>query len=222
MCTILVSGVFRAVMKKSKIFSLNSVSMVIILTLIAFALNILEFPLWFAPNYYKIDFSSVAALIGSYFVGPLAGIIIAVLRTILKALIFGSTTAIVGEYVDVIITILFVFPAAIIYRNNKTNKTALIGMGVGVLFMTVIGCILNYFLLIPIYSCLAGIPESTIIADARLHSPGVTDLESFIFLITIPYNILKGVACSVVSFLVILLVPKIKKLFLSSKRFGSR
>ncbi len=198
-------------MKKSKFFNINSITKVALFTAIATILCMLEVPLWFAPDFYKFDLSSSVALLGSFYIGPLAGIIIAVLKTVLKALIMGTSTAFVGEYVDIIITILYAFPAAIIYRNSRTSRSAACGMSIGILSMTVIGCLMNYFLLIPLYAKLIGVPIETIIESVSVINRSATDLKTMIMFVTAPFNFLKGIICSTVAYLCLIPLNKITK-----------
>ncbi len=198
-------------MKTTKILQVSVLTKVALLTAVAFILSIFEFPLWFAPDFYKLDLSSSVTLLGAYCIGPLAGIIIAVLKTVLKILVVGSSTAFVGEYVDIIITILYVFPAAITYRNIKTRKNALLGMTLGIFSMTIIGCVLNYYLLIPIYARLIGLPVENIIFGVTLLNGCVSDLKTLVLFVTAPFNILKGLICSVVAFLCLNPFEKIMK-----------
>ena len=46
-----------------------------ILSAVAAVLMLCELPLWFAPPFYKLDFSEIPILIGSFALGPLAGVI---------------------------------------------------------------------------------------------------------------------------------------------------
>lgn len=194
---------------KNRILNVGNITKVGILTAAALLLSIIELPIRFAPDFYKIDLSSTVVLLGSYIVGPLAGIIIAVLKTVLKALIAGTTTAFVGEYVDIIITILYVFPAAITYRNHKSLKNAILGMLVGIVSMTFFGCLLNYFLLIPVYARIAGLPVEHIVSATSLLNTKVSDLKSLVLFVTAPFNVMKGTVCSIAAYLCLLPLKKL-------------
>lgn len=51
----------------------------------------------------------------------------------------GTTTAGVGELANFLIGCAFVMPAAWIYKAQKTEKNAVIGMAVGTVFMAAVG-----------------------------------------------------------------------------------
>ena len=41
-----------------------------VLAAVATLLMLLDFPLWFAPSFYKLDFSEVPVLLGAFALGP--------------------------------------------------------------------------------------------------------------------------------------------------------
>lgn len=196
-------------MKKTTKVNLKFITKISILTALATVLTFVEFPLPFCPPFYKIDFSSTVIMTGSFALGPLAGIIIAVLKNILKILIKGTTTAFVGEYVDVVITIIYILPASIIYTNSKTLKNAVTGMGIGIGAMTLSAAFINYYVFIPIYSKLSGFPLDSVIQAGANANSKITSLATLIIWGTVPFNLVKGLLCSLLTFLLYKRVSKI-------------
>ena len=92
------------------------------LSAISVILMLFEIPLWFAPSFYEIDFSEVPVLIGAFALGPLAGVVIELLKILLNLAINGTMTMFVGEFANFLIGIAFVVPAAIIYQRKKTKN----------------------------------------------------------------------------------------------------
>ena len=182
---------------------------VAVLSAIAMLISKLEVPLWFAPGFYKLDFSAVFVLLGAFALGPIAGISISVFKNLLKVLIFGTSTSFVGELADIVILILLCVPAALIYKKKKSILGAVIGMIVGILCMTAGGCLFNYFVLIPFYAKLFEMDVDTIVSMGTALNPHVTSLRSLVVLITAPFNLFKGAACSAVTFLLYKRVSKI-------------
>ena len=78
-------------------FSARYVAFVGVFGAIAAVLMYLEFPLPFAPAFYKLDFSEVPVLIGTFSLGPLAGVLIEFIKILLHFIIKGTQTAGVGE-----------------------------------------------------------------------------------------------------------------------------
>ena len=77
---------------------INYIAKIAILSALAFVLMLFEMPLAFiAPPFYEMDFSDVIALIGGFALGPVAGVLIELLKNLLNILFTGSSTAYVGE-----------------------------------------------------------------------------------------------------------------------------
>ena len=58
----------------------------------------------------------------------------------------------VGELTNFLIGLSFVLLATIIYQRDKTRKHALFGLIAGTICMTILGGLLNYFVMLPAYS----------------------------------------------------------------------
>lgn len=90
-----------------------------------------EFPLPFlAPSFYQLDFSEIPVLVGAFAMGPIAGILIEVVKVLVHLVTMGTMTAGVGDFANFLFGCTFVVPAGIIYRlhHNKSRKHAVIGM----------------------------------------------------------------------------------------------
>ncbi len=174
-----------------------------ILSVIAFIIMILEFPLGFFPEFLKIDFSDVPALIGAFAMGPIAGVIIEFIKNILHIVIRGTATAGIGELANFVVGGTFVFIAGIIYSKNKTFKNALIGMITGTIIMSVIAGIFNYLLFIPLYAVYYGLPLEEYIKIAvemaQKANSFVVDYKTFILISIVPFNIIKGIIISIIT-----------------------
>ena len=171
------------------------------LAAIASVLMVLDFPLPFLPSFYKIDFSEFPVIIGAYAMGPVAGVIIELIKILVNFLLNGSSTAGIGELANFLVGVSFVLPASLIYQLKKTKVRALIGLCVGVVCCTVVGCLLNAYVLLPAYAAAFGGMENIIKAGTKVND-GITGLGSFILLATAPLNLIKSVAVSIITMLV--------------------
>ena len=172
-------------------------------------LRFLEFPLMFiVPEFLKFDFSDLPALITSFVVGPIYGVIVEAIKNIIMLPI--SKTQYVGELANFIVGAIFVFSAGLIYRIKPTRKTALIGMVSGTAIMTLCAAFLNYFLLIPFFAELY-IQNPALDIKAKIDIivsmftqvfPFIKDLFGAICFSIIPFNLLKGVVISIITFIV--------------------
>ena len=180
------------------------------LSAIAVVLMLFEIPLPFAPSFYEIDFSEVPVLIGCFTMGPLAGAMIELVKILLNFLINGTATAGVGEIANFLIGCAFCVPAGIIYKKKRTRKGALIGMATGTVLMVAIGCVINAFVLLPVYATAFGMPIDALVGMGTAVNPHITSLTTFVMLAVALFNLLKGV---LVSLIVLLIYKKISSVF---------
>lgn len=170
------------------------------LSALAAILMYFEIPLWFAPSFYEIDLSELPVLIGAFALGPFWGVAIEAVKVIIAFFVKGSTTGGVGEIANFVIGISFVLPAALIYKYNKTKKSAIVGMVTGILCLCAIGAVVNGFILIPMYSKF--MPIESIIEMSRQVNGFVKDIKTLVIFAVIPFNFLKGLIVSVITALI--------------------
>ncbi len=185
-------------MTKNRFFTTSNIAKIAILSSISYVLMLFELTIPFLPSFYKLDFSEVSVLIGGFTMGPLAAIIIEAIKILFKA-ISSTQTAYVGELANFLIGISFVVPASIIYKNNKTKKYAIIGLLVGSISMTVVGVLLNYFVLLPAYSYFYNVDMSVLINMGTILIPIIKDSLTFVIFATTPFNIIKAICVSLVT-----------------------
>ena len=167
------------------------------LSAIATVLMLFEIPLPFAPSFYEIDFSEVPVLIGCFTMGPLAGAAIEMVKILLNFLINGTVTAGVGEIANFLIGCALCVPAGLLYKKQKTRKGALIGMAVGTGMMVIVGCVINAYVLLPVYAKAFQMPLDALIGMGTAVNPNITGLSTFVIFAVAPFNLLKGVLVSV-------------------------
>jgi riboflavin transporter FmnP len=169
---------------------------------VAVILMLFEIPLWFAPMFYELDFSEVPVLIGAFALGPIAGIIIELIKILLNLVITGTETVGTGELANFLIGCSFVVPASIVYYKNKTLRSAIKGLIVGTLCMVVLGAFMNAFVLLPIYAYFFNMPIDSLIGMGTAVNPSINNLSTLIFYAVVPFNLLKGVAVSLITLLI--------------------
>lgn len=196
-------------MNKTKLFSLHNMTKIAILTAISAVIMLLEFPLPFAPSFYELDLSETVILMGGFAMGPMAAVMMELLKNILNLLMNGTITAGVGEFANFAMGCALVVPAAVIYKYKKTMRGAILALCVGVLSLVVVGAFVNYFIMIPAYVALAGFPLDAILGMAKEVNPLVGSLESMIVFAVMPFNLVKGIICSVLNLLLYKRLSKI-------------
>ena len=155
-----------------------------------------------APEFYKLDFSELPALIAGFAFGPVAGVLVEFIKELVKLVIKGTSTAFVGDLANFLIGCMLVLPASIIYQFKKTKNTAILGCVVGTLVMTVFGTWFNAVYLLPAFSKLFGLPLDVILGMGTAINAGVKDLTSFVILMVAPINLIKGVGISILTMLI--------------------
>ena len=181
---------------KGAIFTTRKMAMVGMLSALSTALMLLEIPVFFAPFFYKLDFSELPILIGTFAFGPAAGVMMEFIKILLKLFIKSTSTMFVGCS--------FILPASAIYLFKKTRKNAVIACIVGTLTMTVFGTAFNAVYLLPAFAKLFHMPMEQILAMGAEVNPLMTEgsVMSFVAVCVGPLNLLKGAADSLVTLLI--------------------
>lgn len=183
-------------------FSTKTLAKIGILSAVAGVVMLLETPLPFAPSFYKLDLSEVPVLIGAFALGPISGITIELIKILLNFVFNGTVTGGIGELGNFLIGCSLVVPAAIVYKKNKSFKSAIIGLAIGIISLCVIGAFLNYFVLLPAYSAAYGAPIEAFVKMGNAVNKHIVNVETLILYAVVPFNLLKGIMVSVITMLI--------------------
>ena len=203
----------------------RNISYVAMFSALGGVLMMLEIPLFFAPGFYKIDLSELPVLMSAFYLGPVAGVITELLKVLIKLLLKGTSTAFVGDFANFVVGCTFVLPAAVIYHHHKTcllytspspRRTAIVGMAVGTLCMTVFGSLFNALYLIPKFAELFHLPIDQIVAMGTAVNKGITSVPTLVLFAVVPFNLIKGIVDSALTYLLykrveFLLFPELRK-----------
>ena len=184
-----------------KKMALSTLTKIALLAAVAGVLMLFEAPLWFAPSFYKLDLSELAVMVGALSMGPAAGAMIELIKILLNFVLNGTITGGVGEFANFLIGCSFVVPAAWIYRRQRNIKGMLLGMAAGIVCMVLLGSVINYFILLPVYATVFGQPLEFFIQMGNALNPAIVDLRTFILFAVAPFNLLKGIIISALTFL---------------------
>lgn len=189
--------------KKEPVFTTKKTVMIGMFSALAAVLMVWELPVFFAPSFYKLDFSELPILIGTFAFGPAAGIMMEFLKILLKLLIKPTSTAFVGELANFAVGCSFILPASAIYLFRKTKKNAVISCSAGTLIMTVFGTAFNAIYLIPAFSKMFHMPMEAILALGEINPlMKKGSLISLVIVCVAPLNLIKGIVNSVITLLV--------------------
>lgn len=185
-----------------RILTTKKVVVIGMFSAIATVLMVFDFPVPFAPPFYKFDFSELPAMIAGFAYGPVAGVLVEFVKIVLKVLFKGTSTAFVGELANFVIGCSLILTSSIIYRINKTKKTAVISCIAGTLVITIVGTLFNAFYLLPAFCKLYGMPMEAIIGMGTKVNAGINSVTTLVLFAVAPLNLLKGAVNSIITLLV--------------------
>ena len=137
-------------------------------------------------------------MIGSFALGPVAGVIISLVKNLLH--LFRTSTGGVGELSNFILSASFVLTAGLVYKFKKNRIGALIGSVLGAAIMAVISIFSNYYLVYPLYEKF--MPIDQIIGAYQAINPNVDGLMECLIKFNMPFTFVKAMICTLISFLI--------------------
>lgn len=173
--------------------STKIITLIGVMTALAFILYLIEVPVTFilpqAP-FLKIDFSDVPAIMVGLSVGPVAGVIVELLKNILHALFLMKEPGGSGEIANFAAGVAYMLPVILLTRKDFRAKKYIPAMILGTVCMVIVMSFVNYYVTLPIYG----------IADNAVKL-------SMIFSTFGPFNLMKSIMVSIV---IVLLYPRLR------------
>lgn len=168
------------------------------LSAVAFVLMYLEIAIPIMPSFIKFDFSDLPALLGSFALGPVCGVLICLIKNVLH--LAFSNSMFVGELSNFILGAVFVAIAGNIY-NIKTKKSAVVSGLVAALVMGIVSVFSNYFVVYPVYYK-AGMAEEAILQMYQAIAPSMKSVLQCLICFNLPFTIVKGLIAVVICMLI--------------------
>ncbi len=163
---------------------------------LAYLVSFLEFPIFPAASFLKLDFSNVFTLLGGFMFGPVAGVAISAVKEFICFLTKSSTGG-VGEVANFLLTCSFILLPTIAYRFKKGLKWVCLYLVCAVILQAGAGLLVNKFINFPLYQAIFSLP------------PEVVDF-SVLWPFVLFFNLIKGVAVGAVT---LLLYKHVSRLF---------
>lgn len=158
----------------------------------------LSFGVPFMPSFLKLDFSEVPALIAAYSLGPVSGVIVCLVKNLIN--MTASTTGCVGELSNFLLGCMLVVPAGMIYKYKRNRIGALVGALVGSVIMGLGSLLTNYYIVYPVYYNF--LPYEAILGMYQALYPKVNDLWDCLLVFNLPFTVMKGLLCAVITFVI--------------------
>ncbi len=163
-----------------------------VLAAAATALQYLEIP---SPvSFIALDFSDLPALLGAFAYGPIAGVLIELIKNAIHLAV--SRSGYVGELSNFILGAVFTLTAGLIYQKHKTKKGAIWGGVIGALVMAAVSYPSNLFVVYPFYYNF--MPKEAVLGVYQALFR-VKNIETAILVYNVPFTFIKGLISVVVS-----------------------
>ena len=170
------------------------------ISIILYTVPFLKFSLPIFPSFLEIHLDEIPAFIAGFAYGPLSGALVILVKTIVKLPL--TNTACVGEFADFIYSIVFVVPAAFIYKKHRTIKGAIVSLVVATLIQVITASFITTFVMLDAYSFLYHLPKAVILMMCQKINPAITSLDfPFLLMVALPFNALKDLIVVVITFL---------------------
>jgi len=167
----------------------HHVAVTAVLSAIAAILQLFEIPLPFLiPDFVRLDFSELPALLASFSIGPLWGGCVCLIKNLFK--LTTSYSGGVGELGNFLLGFCFVVPAGYFYKHHKSRRGALIASIVGAVCMALASIPINYYITYPVYANIY--PVDVIISLYQAIRPSVNGLLECLCIFNAPFTLLKG------------------------------
>lgn len=188
---------------KTKKLNVKKIALIGMLGALGGLFMLIKTPLPFMPPFMDFDLAALPEIIGGFALGPVAAVLIVIVKLIVKLAILGTSTAFVGELSNFIVSVAYVLPAVLIYDHHKEKKSALQGMIIGTIVCTLAAVISNVYMIIPFYAnMMAGWSVDTIVDMCHAACPLVNDIWTLALFGVVPFNLIKCGVTSVITFIV--------------------
>lgn len=184
-------------MKQSSKTLTRKIAISAMLAAIGVILQMLEIPLPFIPSFIKLDFSDLPGFIGAFVCGPLAGVLISLIRNVIH--IFMGSSAGIGELSNFILSASFVLTAGLIYKKMPNIKGVLVGGVAGAVIMGIVSFPVNNFIIYPLYYSVMGFPQEAILQMYQAIRPSTKSIAEALIVFNVPFTIAKGLISVIIT-----------------------
>jgi riboflavin transporter FmnP len=186
--------------KTVKKVNVRSMTVTAMLSAIAFVLMFLDTAVPIMPSFIKLDVSELPALMASFALGPVYGVIVCLIKNLIHLTI--TQTGGVGELSNFILGAAFVLPAGLIYHHKKTKANAIIGAIVGAVIMAAISFPSNLYIVYPVYYNF--MPKEVIVEAYQAVAPfaKIDSIEECLLMFNVPFTFVKGMISAIITMLI--------------------
>lgn len=180
-----------------------------ILSAMASVLFFLEMPVPLMPGFIQFDFSMVPIIIGDIALGPVSGIVIALVKDLIHLMIKGAgATGGVGDLADFFTCLCFILPSGLIYKKFPNFKGLIVGLIAGCISTALLsGLLFNALVVYPVYTKI--MPLEAIIGAYKQFRPSSNGLWEVLAIFNMPYTFIK---CLIISIIAVIIAKPLRSL----------
>ena len=130
-------------------FTAKKLALIAAFTALAFGASFLDFPIFPAAPFLKLDFSFAIMLIAAYMLGALSGEMTVIIFTLFRLPL--SQTGMIGELANFIMAQFFVVIPSLIYERKRKFSVVAITLSAATVIISAVSLIINRYLLFPFY-----------------------------------------------------------------------
>lgn len=145
---------------------------------------LIHFPIFPAAAFLEYDPADIPILIGGFAYGPLAGILLVVVASVIQGFTVSAQSGVYGIIMHIIASVVLVTIAAGIYRLIHKRVGAIIGLVLGTICMGVVMMVANHFIT-PVFM---GAPVEVV--------------DAMLLPVILPFNLIKAGVNSIITFLI--------------------
>ena len=128
-------------MQNQKIKKLTRMAILIAVSIVL--VYLIHFPIFPQVAFLEYDPADVSILMAGFAYGPLSGILVTIIASVIQGLTVSAQSGIYGIIMHVLATSALVGISSIYYKKHKTKQGALISMGLGCVAMVIVMIIAN-------------------------------------------------------------------------------
>ena len=157
-----------------------------------------KFPVPFLPPFLEFHFDEIPVFIASFAYGPVSGLFVLVIKTIIK---LPFTTSLgVGELSDLIYGAVLILPAAILYKRKREFVSVFAGLVIGFVLEIAVSLVVNIYVMIPFYMNVMEFSEEAILKMCQAANPNITDIKwGYGLVAVLPFNAIKNFAIGILT-----------------------
>ena len=183
-------------MTRTKQVSTKQIAFIGICAAISFVLMFVKFPISYL-GFLELEVSDVPAAIVAIIYGPVSGVLVELIKNVLH--LTATSTGMSGELSNFMVSLGFVIPLGLVAKKSKSTKNLILGFVLGTIGLALMGMFTNYFITVPLYLSLFG--EEAVMGMVQATIPSIDNLAKLVMIGITPFNVVKGLIISVVTFL---------------------